>query len=360
MRFEELAYAENGRPVMVEFHPRLTVVGGLDARERAAWVARLLGILEGVRSGDGASVVTVDRRGRRIRLERDDRGAARLTNLATGAELPYPAGHLSLDGRFDWFASVGLGSGPARDLILVESTPFGDGGWDEDDDAGGIDAELNAELNAELKAELEGLVGACRAAAERRDALVDRLDDHDGGDGEATRRMLVEEVEPAYVDALAALADACRPFGVIINAARLEAAGIHAAGIESVGLEAAAEVAAEMAARAEEANRARRLGIVAAAEKILVERAARARRTGRAGERFPLVVNNALAAFGDGDKRLLLDALARLGEKTQIVYLTDDPDTLAWASPMAAAGRIVLWQSGEALTPAATAGLRPT
>ena len=78
MRFEELAYTVDGLPVTVRFHARLTVVSGQGAGERAAWVARVLGVLEGMRPGDGASLVFVDGGGRRIRLERDDQNAATL------------------------------------------------------------------------------------------------------------------------------------------------------------------------------------------------------------------------------------------------------------------------------------------
>jgi uncharacterized protein YhaN len=68
------------------------------------------------------------------------------------------------------------------------------------------------------------------------------------------------------------------------------------------------------------------------AEMILLQRAARAGRVGRHREPLPFVVNDALAPFATNDKRRLLDVVTRLAETTQVVYLTDDPDTLAWAS----------------------------
>ncbi|HEV7535234.1 MAG TPA: hypothetical protein VGP90_06340 [Acidimicrobiia bacterium] len=409
MRFEELAYAVNGQPVTVQVHARLTVVGANDAGERAAWIARVLGVLEGVRPGDGATVVFVDRAGRRIRLARDDQGGAVLTDLATGVELPYAAGHLSLDGRFDWFASAGLRSRTATDLMVVDAATFT---GDEPPDLRVVAAELTearkrlaevegqrraatarlrraaelrrriADLEEQVPADLESLAGACRAAAQRRDELVARLDAREVP-AEALHRELVEDVEPALVDALAALADACRPFGVTIDAADIEAAGVDAAGIEAVGNRAVAEVVA----RAVEAKRARlfqrlqraerdlpdaaelaqrqaalegriatldaslsaggRLLAFPAAEAVLLGRAARARRVGRYKEAFPLLVDDAFAAFGVSDRTALLHRLVRLGETTQIVYLTSDPDTLAWASGQTGSGQISLWRPAE-------------
>jgi len=544
MRFEELAYAVDGLPAAVRFHARLTVVC-LPAEERADWIARLFGVLEGTRAGDSTSVIYVDRRGRRIGLDRDDQGSATLIELATGAEVPYSASHLSLDGRFDWFASNGLTFRAASDLILVGSGAFtGNQKYDaraigakldearkrlvraegrlksattrlgrrdelrdriaaldeqiaEETERAGGGAEADAvraaataadewwravaaaddarrtfgsrpRLGADLLAlalaqptdvpeDLESLAKACRAMAERRDELVDRLE----GDASAevderaadTRRELIEQVEPAFVDALAALAAASRPFDVTIDAARIEAAGIGAAGIEAMS----SDVLAEVAARAAEARDARLqraledaeaecratrerlerhlaglgfnidgIGDLAAgaesvaaragksdnpsvedtrraiaerrkleqalqrverslpdlaaltdkhsvleqdvaaleaslnagrplvsaqeAEMILVRRAAEAGRNDRRREPLPLVVDDALAHFGTSDKRRLLDAVARCADTTQVVYLTDDPATVSWASSQASGGEISLWGRDDIAT----------
>ena len=515
MRFEALAYAADNVPVTVQFHPRLTVVGVGGAAERAEWIARVLGVLEGLRCGDGSTVVMVDGNGRPIRLERDDQGAATLTNLTTGTDLPYAAGHLSLDGRFDWFASVGLTARKATDLMVVDASAFAGG---DPSDITAVEAELSsargqlarfeqrrrtasaggrnleelrrriAEVDeqirpgvsepeavlgavraaeewsvaagtvadtwrafgraprldrdtqaraltrpAEVPPDLETQAKACRAAAERRDELIVRLQAANAADEEGLRRELVDEVEPAYVDALAELAATCRPFGVIIDAARIGWAGIEAAGIEMLGAEVVAEVRAQaaeaelarlqqaleeaesqcheaqqrveaslikagfpsggvgdLAARVEtaktrgalmeertrmhqellrteqdladaappideQAGIERRIATLEASllagclppcaevKKRLLGRASQARRAGRAREPFPLLVNDALAPFPAGDKTALLEALARLGEKTQIVYVTDDPAALDWASGRVGTGEIALW-----------------
>jgi hypothetical protein len=545
MRFEELAYAVDGLPAAVRFHARLTVVW-LPQEERADWMARLFGVLEGTRAGDGTSVVYVDRRGRRIGLDRDDQGGATLIDLATGAEVPYSASHLSLDGRFDWFASNNLTFQAASDLILVGSPAFTGKqkydpraievqleetrkrlaraesrlksattrsarrdelrdriaaldeqiAGDKTDSAGrtaeadavraaagaaeewwravaaaddarrafGSGARLGADQLARALAQpadvtddLESLAKACRAMAERRDDLVGRLD---GGacaevDERAAevRRELIEEVEPAFVDALAALAAACRPFAVTIDAGRIENAGIDTAGIEALSSDVLAEVAfrageardahlqraledaeagcratgerleghlvglgftidgtddvaaaaESVAARALKAdkppvddarravaerrklaqalqrvernlpdlaqladrhsaleqdvtaleatlNAGRSLVSVQEAEMILLRRAAEAGRNDRRREPLPLVVDDALAPFGTSDKRRLLDAAVRGAETTQIVYLTDDPATLSWASAQASGGEISLWGRDDIAT----------
>jgi hypothetical protein len=55
-------------------------------------------------------------------------------------------------------------------------------------------------------------------------------------------------------------------------------------------------------------------------------------------------VNDALGSFPTNEKRALLDVVARLGDTTQILYLTDDPDTLAWASNLVGPGHVTLWR----------------
>jgi hypothetical protein len=67
------------------------------------------------------------------------------------------------------------------------------------------------------------------------------------------------------------------------------------------------------------------------AEMVLLGRFAQTRRIGPEAEPVPILVDDALAAFPRHDKWRLLDLLARLGEASQVVYLTEDEDTLEWA-----------------------------
>lgn len=434
MRFEELAYTVDGLPVTVGFHARLTVMSLPAGEERAGWIARLLGVLEGVREGDGASLVYVDRAGRRIRLERDEHGGATLTDLAPGEELSYPAAHLSLDGRLDWFASVGATARRAVDAVVVGRDALaGDGDYDRAEAEARLArarrllarvdrrrqavtarsrqcgdllqciAELDERIDGEAGAssggspvpttrvlgELESLASTCCALAARRDDLIARLA---AAAGAGVLGELVEEVEPALADAMVALADASRPFGVTLGAARIGAAGVGAAGVTALTSEVLAEAAAAVPEvepdsvgdrRRLEAERSRLIdelhrlerGLsdeaalggrhsalerrIAAlvvsikagqwvvpepeAEAILRRLAEKARRVGRSREPLPLLVNDALDLFGPADKRSLLEVLSNLGETTQVVYLTDDADVLAWASSRAP-GDIGLWR----------------
>jgi hypothetical protein len=68
------------------------------------------------------------------------------------------------------------------------------------------------------------------------------------------------------------------------------------------------------------------------AEMVLLGRFAQTRRVGPEAEPVPVLVDDALAAFPRHEKWRLLDLVARLGEASQVVYLTDDEETLEWAS----------------------------
>jgi len=78
------------------------------------------------------------------------------------------------------------------------------------------------------------------------------------------------------------------------------------------------------------------------AEMVLLGRFAQTRRMGPEAEPVPVIVDDALAAFSRHDKWRLLDLLARLGEASQVVYLTDDEDTLDWARHRAVKGTVGL------------------
>ncbi|HZI38534.1 MAG TPA: hypothetical protein VFF24_09530, partial [Acidimicrobiia bacterium] len=68
------------------------------------------------------------------------------------------------------------------------------------------------------------------------------------------------------------------------------------------------------------------------AEMVLLGRFAQTRRVGPEAEPVPVIIDDALAAFPRHEKWRLLDLVARLGEASQVVYLTDDEETLEWAS----------------------------
>ena len=78
------------------------------------------------------------------------------------------------------------------------------------------------------------------------------------------------------------------------------------------------------------------------AEMVLLGRFAQTRRIGSEAEPIPVIVDDALAAFPRHDKWRLLDLLARLGEASQVVYLTDDEETLEWARSRSVKGGLGL------------------
>jgi hypothetical protein len=78
------------------------------------------------------------------------------------------------------------------------------------------------------------------------------------------------------------------------------------------------------------------------AEMVLLGRFAQTRRVGPEAEPVPVLVDDALAAFPRHEKWRLLDLLARLGEASQVVYLTDDEETVEWARDRAGNGSLAL------------------
>ena len=78
------------------------------------------------------------------------------------------------------------------------------------------------------------------------------------------------------------------------------------------------------------------------AEMVLLGRFAQTRRIGSEAEPVPVLVDDSLAAFPRHEKWRLLDLVARLGEASQVVYLTDDEETLEWARSRSLKGSIGL------------------
>src|SRR5687767_8443906 len=108
MRFEELAYRDEGRAVTIPFHRTLTVLGGLDANVRRQFADRAVAALTGHEAGFGVSLVFVDGSGSRVRLVRDARGGTTLTDLDSGEDLAESLADGG--GEIDWLRLVGLGS----------------------------------------------------------------------------------------------------------------------------------------------------------------------------------------------------------------------------------------------------------
>ena len=193
MRFEELSYRVGSLPVTVSFHPRLTVVGPLGGRARSGWIERVLGVLGGTRPGDGATLVFADHAGCRTRLERDGHGVARISGLDSRDGINPPAADLPLDGRLDWFASLGLDVASAHALVRVDESEFRAAGFDPFE-AEDLLFELRAEL-ARAQAEYETVLARFREVEElyRR---VGEIDDQIGRiEEERARRTHAEAMQ---------------------------------------------------------------------------------------------------------------------------------------------------------------------
>jgi len=84
-------------------------------------------------------------------------------------------------------------------------------------------------------------------------------------------------------------------------------------------------------------------------EMYVLGRFASARRIGPEAEPIPMLVDDALIDMPRSDKWKMLDLIARLGEATQVVYLTNDDDAIEWAQQRSAEGSISLIEGRDTL-----------
>jgi len=174
MRLEELAYEIGPNTVNTSFHRRFTVVSGLSGPARAKWAERALGVLFGTPAGDGASLVFTDGPGNRVRLMRDKMGGAELTDLATGEELAFAAAELALDGRFDWFAFLGLTTDAARAIMLLDAVSLDRGEGFEPAEGGPTRELLEArDVLARVQKEFDQVTDAQRHLLDLRTKIGD-------------------------------------------------------------------------------------------------------------------------------------------------------------------------------------------
>ncbi|HWW53009.1 MAG TPA: hypothetical protein VNY84_04540 [Acidimicrobiales bacterium] len=96
--------------VTVKFHPRLTVITGVERSEREQMVAEILGALAGGRSGTDMELV--DDQGKRMALIRPADGHDRIIAADSGEDLTEQ--FADADGRIDLLARMGLSVADAR------------------------------------------------------------------------------------------------------------------------------------------------------------------------------------------------------------------------------------------------------
>ncbi|MGH8994399.1 MAG: hypothetical protein ACRDZ7_23060 [Acidimicrobiia bacterium] len=171
MRFQELAYRVDGLAVTVPFHRTLTVVSGLGAVQRRPWAERALGILRGGAHSRPGSLVFIDGAGSRVRLVRDGRGLATLTDLDSGEDL---LAALAEGAGFDFLSLLGLDGDDGLMLLdsaAMEQAENGDG------DGGPDDAEIleAREVLARIQAEYDAMRATQSRVAELR-ARQEELD----------------------------------------------------------------------------------------------------------------------------------------------------------------------------------------
>jgi uncharacterized protein YhaN len=87
---------------------------------------------------------------------------------------------------------------------------------------------------------------------------------------------------------------------------------------------------------------------VADVQQYLVAHLTKAGHCGPDDESVPVLLDEAFLRIAPERKWELLDMLRRLGERTQLIYLTDDPFVSAWARRRASAGLITLLEPIDA------------
>ena len=223
MRFEELAYRADGLAVTVPFHRKLTVVGGLSSAARHHWGERVIGVLQGTAAGAGASLIFVDGSGNRVRLVRDLRGGATVTDLESGEDL---GDQLTQSGRIDWLALLGLDGAAASGLMLVGGSALENAG---DDDGGPSQASAELiearDVLAKVEAEYQEVVARHRHLDELRDRLAELDEQIRNFDEEVGRRRHGQAVRAVQrLEAELALLNGAEPAERVAAEAALAAA----------------------------------------------------------------------------------------------------------------------------------------
>jgi hypothetical protein len=184
MRFEELAYRVDGLAVTAPFHRTLTVVSGLSPALRRPWADRILNVLRGGPHAAAANLVFVDGSGSRVRLVRDARGHATLTDLDSGEDL---LASLTEGSGVDFLGLLGLEAEDAAGIMLLDQSALERG--EADDDAWEVAAAPSAELAearevlARVQAEYDevrtahGRVSELRARQEELDHQIRNFDE---------------------------------------------------------------------------------------------------------------------------------------------------------------------------------------
>lgn len=112
VRLERLVIGSGERTLAAEFHPKLTVIGGLEPAVREALAGEVIDALAGARPGVHLELTSA---GRHLTVFRPDRGRHRV--IDTDAVADVTEEHLGADGEIDLFAARGVDRALARRAI---------------------------------------------------------------------------------------------------------------------------------------------------------------------------------------------------------------------------------------------------
>ena len=116
MQYTRLVIEEGTTTFSLSFHPRLTVVAGVNAGARKGLVSELIGGLGSTRTG--VNLELVDDRGRRLAVLRPATGGHRVIDLTSGPDVSEE--FRGPDGRLDVLGRYGLDARTTRDALHLD------------------------------------------------------------------------------------------------------------------------------------------------------------------------------------------------------------------------------------------------
>lgn len=121
MQYTRLVIEEGTTTFSLSFHPRLTVVSGLDAGARKGLVSELIGGLGSTRGG--VNLELADDRGRRLAVLRPATGGHRVIDLTSGSDVSDE--FRGVDGRLDVLGRFGLDASKAKSVLHLNRESLG-------------------------------------------------------------------------------------------------------------------------------------------------------------------------------------------------------------------------------------------
>jgi hypothetical protein len=116
VQYSRLVIEEGATTFSLSFHPRLTVVAGLDGGAREGLLKELIGGLGSTRTG--VNLELTDDRGRRLAVLRPATGGHRVIDLGSGTDVSEE--FRATDGRLDVLGRYGIDARTARDRLHLD------------------------------------------------------------------------------------------------------------------------------------------------------------------------------------------------------------------------------------------------